>query len=128
MSDKTIDALRGMVEATAAYHQNDVNGRPWLKAALEVLAGPAKGLYSVTHEHRYGQDTNLVRADHFPTDDEVVQALEINYEPDLYESLDINVVNEGTIVELPAEHPQTDEHLAACPSCMMEHDKRLPNA
>lgn len=25
------------------------------------------------------------------------------------------------------EHPQTDEHLAACPSCMMAHDKQLPN-
>jgi len=22
-------------------------------------------------------------------------------------------------------HPQTDEHLAACPSCMMAHDKAL---
>jgi hypothetical protein len=26
------------------------------------------------------------------------------------------------------EHPQTDEHLAGCASCMMAHDKGLPNA
>jgi len=27
-----------------------------------------------------------------------------------------------------ASHPPTDEHLAACPSCMMAHDKALPDA
>lgn len=29
-------------------------------------------------------------------------------------------------LRMDAEHPQTDEHLAACASCMMAHDKALP--
>lgn len=29
--------LRAVIEATEAYHKNDVLGRPWLKAALDVL-------------------------------------------------------------------------------------------
>jgi len=28
---------------------------------------------------------------------------------------------------LELQHPQSDEHLAACPSCMMAHDKALPD-
>ena len=33
----------------------------------------------------------------------------------------------GLKVHRDEHHPQTDEHLAACPSCMMAHDKALPD-
>lgn len=33
----------------------------------------------------------------------------------------------GVQAEMIDEHPQTDEHLVACPSCMLHHDSKLPD-
>lgn len=40
-----------------------------------------KKAYSVTYEHRHGMDHYLVRSDHFPEDEEIIEALGLDFEP-----------------------------------------------
>ena len=59
-----------------------------------------KALYVVTHSHEYGADTHLLRADHLPSEAEVIAQFSLDYEPEKGEEIDIKAVNEETIVEL----------------------------
>lgn len=59
-----------------------------------------KHLYSITHIHEYGADTKIVRADHLPTEDEVVERLGLDFEPERGEEIDINAITDNTIQEL----------------------------
>ena len=59
-----------------------------------------KTLYVVTHMHEYGADTHILRADHFPSEEEVIAQFSLDYESDRGEEIEINAVNEETVVEL----------------------------
>ncbi len=59
-----------------------------------------KNLYVVMHTHDYGADTHLVRADRCPTEDEVIAAFHLDFEPERGEEIVIEAANEETILEL----------------------------
>lgn len=55
-------ALHDIIEATAAYHQYDTAGRPWLKAALELIgeSHPDTDLHRAGCAHcQYVHDSKL---------------------------------------------------------------------
>jgi len=53
-----------------------------------------RALYAVCHTHRHGTSAFLVRADHFPTEEEVVKACGIDYEPERDETIEISEAGE----------------------------------
>lgn len=59
-----------------------------------------KILYSVTHEHRHGVSSYLVRSSHCPSEEEVVEALDIDWEPDC-EVLTIGSIEPRDIKDIP---------------------------
>lgn len=60
-----------------------------------------KRLYVVTHEHRFGTSAYIVWANHCPTEQEVVTALDIDFEPDRAETISIGSVEPGNIKDIP---------------------------
>ena len=58
-----------------------------------------KQLYTVTHTYEYGADTHLLRADHFPTQEEAIAAFGMDYEPARGEEIEINAVTRPPPVE-----------------------------
>ena len=61
-------------------------------------------LWIITHEHRHGISAYLLRSDHEPSTDEVVRALDLDYEPHRpEESIEIIQVEESDIKQLPAQ-------------------------
>lgn len=60
-----------------------------------------KTLYAVTHEHRHGVSSYLIRSSHCPSEEEVVAALDIDWEPDRGEVLTISPIETGDIKDIP---------------------------
>lgn len=60
-----------------------------------------KTLYSVIHNHNYGSSNYLVRCSHFPTEEEVIEHCNIDYEPNRGETIDIADVNLAEIIDIP---------------------------
>jgi hypothetical protein len=57
-------------------------------------------LYIVTHHHRFGTSVGLVESDHEPGEDEVIRALQLDYEPHKQEWIEINLVLQEEIARL----------------------------
>jgi hypothetical protein len=53
-----------------------------------------KDLYMVNHHHRFGTSLYLVRSDRLPMIGEVIKALQIDFEPDREETLEIDKVED----------------------------------
>lgn len=61
-----------------------------------------KSIYTVTHEHRFGETFYLVRSNHVPSETEVVKAHNIDFEPDKEEVIIIgDPIEIGDIKEIP---------------------------
>jgi hypothetical protein len=60
---------------------------------------PDKQLWMAIHHHRFGVDGYLFRAAECPDEETMVRKLEINYEPDRDEYIDVSTVVEQHIVE-----------------------------
>lgn len=56
-------------------------------------------LFSIIHEHRHGVSTDVVTCDRWPTKDEVVAACNLDYEPDMDETIEI--IRIGDISKIP---------------------------
>jgi hypothetical protein len=56
--------------------------------------------YIVIWHHRFGNDVELVRADHWPSEEEVADALDWDYEPNRGETMDISIVELDKIVDI----------------------------
>jgi hypothetical protein len=55
--------------------------------------------YTVIYTHRHGVDSMSVRCDRFPTEEEVVKALDLEYEPERGdEFLEIELAREPIII------------------------------
>lgn len=80
-----------LAERTATY---------LLKALLDrysLGAGPGKNrLFQVTHSHRHGISTYLVMADKEPSEEALIKALEIDYEPEREETLEVEEITQIT--------------------------------
>lgn len=59
-----------------------------------------KKLFIVVHEHRYGTSTYMVRSRRMPGERKVVEACEIDFEPNRGEVITIAEVDEGEVVEI----------------------------
>lgn len=57
-----------------------------------------KKLYLVVHEHNHGADTFLVRCSHYPSEKEVIDACNIDYEYE--EPITIDCYPEKDIIEI----------------------------
>lgn len=57
---------------------------------------PLKRLFQVTHSHRHGMSTYLVMADKEPSEEALIKALEIDYEPEREETLEVEEVTQIT--------------------------------
>jgi len=55
-------------------------------------------LYAITHTHRHGTDVYVVRCNHEPDEDELIKALDIDFEPDREEWLGVSVL--GPIIDI----------------------------
>lgn len=61
-----------------------------------------RDLYLVEHTHRFGTSTYLVRSGHLPTIDEVVSALDLDFEPEREgEEITISFIGDTEIVDIP---------------------------
>ena len=60
-----------------------------------------KTKYSVIHEHEYGADHYIVRSNHFPSDEEVIKALGLDFEEDEGETLTLAVLDDISIKDIP---------------------------
>ena len=63
------------------------------------MAKKEKELYIISYSHRHGVDTWLVRADHEPTEEEIITASLLDFEPD-NEYIDIIRVTKYNTVEI----------------------------
>jgi hypothetical protein len=55
--------------------------------------------YTVIYTHRHGVDSMLVKCAHFPSEKEVVDALDLEYEPEREdEFLEIELSNEPVLI------------------------------
>lgn len=60
-----------------------------------------KQRYTVIHEHRHGTTAYTVRCGHFPTEEEVIEHCNIDFEPDRGEVITIAPDDENEIVDIP---------------------------
>lgn len=61
-----------------------------------------KLIYTVIHEHRVGDSTYTVRSDHFPTEEEVIDHCNIDFEPMRGETISISELISDDIIEIPS--------------------------
>ena len=59
-----------------------------------------KRLFVVVHEHRFGTSTYMVRSRGIPGEKKVVEACEIDFEPNRGEVITIAEVDEGEVVKI----------------------------
>lgn len=59
-----------------------------------------KRLFIVVHEHRFGTSTYMVRSRTMPGERRVVEACEIDFEPNRGEVITIAEVDDGEVVEI----------------------------
>ena len=57
--------------------------------------------YKVTHAHRFGGSCYVVASNHHPSEDEVVAALDLDFEPHLGEFITIDPVTSEDIKDIP---------------------------
>ncbi len=57
---------------------------------LEVGTQVDNDLYTVRHSHRHGESTYVIKSDHLPTQEEVIEKLDIDFEPDREEFIEID--------------------------------------
>lgn len=60
-----------------------------------------KQLYTVIHEHRFGDSTYTVNSDHLPTEKEVIKHCDINFEPTKGETISIAPLYNDEIINIP---------------------------
>ncbi len=65
----------------------------------------ASGLWLVIHTHKHGEDHLVIRADHEPTEDEVLALRIIDFEPDRDEELRILSLEADRVLTLGAGQP-----------------------
>ena len=74
---------------------------------MSATNGTKTFLWLVTHEHKHGVDTNLLRSDHDPSVEEVVEALQLDYTPedDIFEAIEVERIDPDSIITLkPKPH------------------------
>lgn len=58
-------------------------------------------LYITLHRHEAGIDARLVNADHEPTDDEIIRACGLEFQPGKGETIETYLVDENGIKTIP---------------------------
>ncbi len=64
--------------------------------------GPNFTLYGVYHHHEYGGSTYLLWADHDPSEEEVILACGIDFEPDRDEWISVDSIGDAEIPTVPS--------------------------
>jgi hypothetical protein len=54
------------------------------------MTPPTKHYWVVMHHHRHGTSANIVECSHEPTEEEVIAACDIDFEPDREEYIEID--------------------------------------
>jgi len=67
--------------------------------------GPEFKLFGVYHHHEYGGGLHFVWSDHEPTEEEVVAACGLEYEPDRDEWIVVEPVNEAATIPATSQNP-----------------------
>jgi hypothetical protein len=75
-----------------------------LRQTIEKRAA-AWPVYVIVHSHRHGHDTFVVLSDHEPSEEEVVKACDIDFEPDEDEYIDIYL--KGSVDQFTTLEPTT---------------------
>ncbi len=60
-----------------------------------------KRIYNVVHEHRHGVSTYTVRCGHFPTEEELIEYCDIDYEPHRGEVITIAEATDDEVIDIP---------------------------
>ncbi len=65
--------------------------------------GPKFNLYGVYHHHEYGGSTYLLWSDHDPSEQEVIVACGMDFEPDKDEWISVDPIGDAEIPTVPTK-------------------------
>lgn len=57
--------------------------------------------YFVLHSHRHGQSNYIVECSHYPSEEEVIEHCNIDFEPLKEETIEISEMHDGDVIKIP---------------------------